>query len=111
MVEFAWADIKSYSCDNDGGSFNFEYVREGKKARLVKVFTVYVSTCNCMYWNDDGMTASACCVYSQIMFCEILLLACVQHKYLHSCFNRVKAELEWQKEVGWCYRPNFAVFL
>ena len=43
MIEFAWKDVKSYEVDEEGMSFNFEYDRPGKKPRLVKIFTPYVS--------------------------------------------------------------------
>lgn len=43
MIEFAWKDVKSYEVDEEGMSFNFEYDRPGKKPRLVKIFTQYVS--------------------------------------------------------------------
>ena len=43
VIEFAWKDVKSYEVDEEGMSFNFEYNRPGKKPRLVKIFTPYVS--------------------------------------------------------------------
>lgn len=43
VIEFAWKDVKSYEVDEEGMSFNFEYDRPGKKPRLVKIFTQYVS--------------------------------------------------------------------
>ena len=43
MIEFNWKDVKSYEVDEEGMSFNFEYNRPGKKPRLVKIFTPYVS--------------------------------------------------------------------
>ncbi len=43
IIEFQWADIRQWEADDEGMSFNFEYVRTGKKPRWVKVFTSYVS--------------------------------------------------------------------
>ena len=43
IIEFQWADIRQWEADEEGMSFNFEYVRTGKKPRWVKVFTSYVS--------------------------------------------------------------------
>lgn len=44
IIEFQWSDIKQWEADEEGMSFNFEYVRTGKKPRWVKVFSSYVST-------------------------------------------------------------------
>ena len=43
ILEFAWQDIQSFDFDDEGMSFNFEYIRMGKKSRRVKIFTSYVS--------------------------------------------------------------------
>ena len=43
VIDFQWADIRQWEADDEGMSFNFEYVRTGKKPRWVKVFTSYVS--------------------------------------------------------------------
>ena len=43
VIEFNWKDVKTYGADEDGMSFNFEYNRQGKKARVVKIFTPHVS--------------------------------------------------------------------
>ncbi|XP_005098481.1 sorting nexin-27 [Aplysia californica] len=47
VIEFNWKDVKSYGVDDEGMSFNFEYNRQGKKPRLVKIFTPYF-----YYMND-----------------------------------------------------------
>ncbi|CAL1544897.1 unnamed protein product [Lymnaea stagnalis] len=47
VIEFNWKDVKSYEVDEEGMSFNFEYNRQGKKPRLVKIFTPYF-----YYMND-----------------------------------------------------------
>ncbi|XP_064648615.1 sorting nexin-27-like isoform X3 [Lineus longissimus] len=41
VIEFAWDDIKQFDIDEEGMSFNFEYAREGKRSRWVKVFSPY----------------------------------------------------------------------
>jgi sorting nexin-27 len=41
VIEFAWNDILQYDVDTDQMSFNFEYHREGRKPRLVRIFTPY----------------------------------------------------------------------
>lgn len=43
MIEFAWDDILQFEVDSDQMTFNFEYHREGRKPRLVRIFTPYVS--------------------------------------------------------------------
>ena len=44
MLEFVWDAIEHFDYDEEGMSFNFEYNREGRKSRWVKIFTSYVST-------------------------------------------------------------------
>ncbi|CAG5126487.1 unnamed protein product, partial [Candidula unifasciata] len=46
VIEFNWKDVKSYQVDEEGMSFNFEYNRQGKKPRLVKIFTPYFNFMN-----------------------------------------------------------------
>ena len=48
VIEFAWKDVKSCEVDEEGMSFNFEYDRPGKKPRVVKIFTPYVSNYFCI---------------------------------------------------------------
>ena len=48
MIEFAWKDVKSYEVDEEGMSFSFEYNRPGKKPRVVKILTPYVSLLFCV---------------------------------------------------------------
>lgn len=43
VIEFAWADIKSWEVDDEGLSFAFQYSRPEKKPRTVKIHTPYVS--------------------------------------------------------------------
>jgi sorting nexin-27 len=43
VVEFSWSEILAYESDDESMSFDFEYVREGKKPRWVKIYTPYVS--------------------------------------------------------------------
>ena len=43
MLDFPWASIEQYEVDDEGMSFNFEYTREGRKSRWVKIFSSYVS--------------------------------------------------------------------
>lgn len=50
MIEFNWKDISRFESDNNGDSFNFEYERQGKKPRLVRIFTNFVSK-NASYIN------------------------------------------------------------
>ncbi|KAK6179876.1 sorting nexin-27 isoform X2 [Patella vulgata] len=47
VIEFSWKDVLSYEVDEEGMSFNFEYHRQGKKPRIVKIFTQYF-----YYMND-----------------------------------------------------------
>jgi sorting nexin-27 len=41
VIEFAWRDIQQWEADDEGMSFNFEYIREGKKPRWVKIYSSY----------------------------------------------------------------------
>jgi len=43
VIEFAWDDIIQFEVDSDQMTFNFEYRREGRKPRWVRIFTPYVS--------------------------------------------------------------------
>ena len=43
VIEFSWDDIEQFEIDSSQPSFNFEYRREGRKSRLVRIFTPYVS--------------------------------------------------------------------
>jgi len=45
VIEFSWEDIEQYELDNEQNTFNFEYRREGRKSRWVRIFTPYVSIC------------------------------------------------------------------
>jgi hypothetical protein len=65
VIEFAWKDVKSYEVDEEGMSFNFEYDRPGKKPRVVKIFTPYVSNCNS---HPQCVSVSVCFATICIMF-------------------------------------------
>ncbi|KAI0219779.1 Sorting nexin-27 [Lamellibrachia satsuma] len=41
VIEFPWTGIQQYETDEEGISFNFEFVRSGKKPRWVKIFSSY----------------------------------------------------------------------
>ena len=43
VIEFAWEDVLQFEVDNDQMTFNFEYRREGRKPRWIRIFTPYVS--------------------------------------------------------------------
>jgi len=43
VIEFTWDDILQFEVDSDQMTFNFEYRREGRKPRWVRIFTPYVS--------------------------------------------------------------------
>ena len=43
VIEFPWDIIQQYEADDEGMSFNFEYIRQGRKPRWVKIYTQYVS--------------------------------------------------------------------
>jgi len=52
VIEFSWEDIEQYELDNEQNTFNFEYRREGRKSRWVRIFTPYVSICYfSLLWN------------------------------------------------------------
>jgi len=42
VIEFSWDDVLQYQSDGDQMTFNFEYRRDGRKPRLVHIFTPYV---------------------------------------------------------------------
>lgn len=44
LIEFQWSDIQSYEIDRESSSFNFEFLREGRKPRWIRIFTPYVRT-------------------------------------------------------------------
>ncbi|KAK2182525.1 hypothetical protein NP493_352g06007 [Ridgeia piscesae] len=62
VIEFPWTGIQQYETDDEGMSFNFEFIRTGKKPRWVKIFSSYFV-------------------------------------YLYECFERIKTELSWDKDV------------
>lgn len=41
VIEFQWDDVKNYETDEEGVSFNFDYHREGKKPRTIRICTPY----------------------------------------------------------------------
>jgi len=43
VIEFSWDDVLQFEVDNDQMTFNFEYRREGRKPRWIRIFTPYVS--------------------------------------------------------------------
>lgn len=43
VIEFSWRDIKNYSTDEEGISFSFEHQKEGKKPRMIRICTCFVS--------------------------------------------------------------------
>ncbi|XP_041370157.1 sorting nexin-27-like [Gigantopelta aegis] len=48
VIEFSWKDVQSFEVDEEGMSFNFEYNRQGKKPRIVKIQTQYYHfMCDC----------------------------------------------------------------
>ena len=70
VIEFAWDDILQFEVDNDQMTFNFEYRREGRKPRWVRIFTPYVSLAICrlpmagilhISWRDLCGVANAPC--------------------------------------------------
>lgn len=43
-LEFAWPTITTFEVTDDGAAFIFEYVRDGRKAKRVKLLTSFVSS-------------------------------------------------------------------
>lgn len=79
-IEFQWKDVLRYDIDEDGRSFNFEYNRPGKKARVVKIFSPYVSH------------HSSCYVRSSTTQFLIVVLLGVQSsfQFFGSAFERIE---------------------
>ncbi|CAH1797029.1 unnamed protein product [Owenia fusiformis] len=41
VIEFQWEELNVYEADDEGMSFNFEYIKEGKRPRWVKIFSPF----------------------------------------------------------------------
>lgn len=54
IVEFTWKTIKCWEVDETNGIFSFQFQREEKGPRSVKLHTPYVSTVNCFLLNFRG---------------------------------------------------------
>lgn len=51
-VDLAWDTIQRWESDEESMSFCFEYSRNEKPPRWVKVYTPYVSICNILLLSD-----------------------------------------------------------
>ena len=51
VIEFPWSNITLHDVNHDVSSFYFQYEREGKKPRIIKVFTPHVSILDLLYLN------------------------------------------------------------
>ena len=75
---FTWDMVSNYEADLEEQAFTFQYSREGKEARWVKVFSPFVSSLPvCVgVW-------SVC--------------ACLQYRYMEECVDRINEELLWKQ--------------
>lgn len=49
IIEFAWKTIKCWEVDETNGIFSFQFQREEKGPKCVKLHTPYVSTVNIVF--------------------------------------------------------------
>ena len=67
VIEFPWTGIQQYETDDEGMSFNFEFIRTGKKPRWVKIFSSYVSNVNVA----PLVVCIAISNWVQILYCRV----------------------------------------
>lgn len=60
VIEFEWENITSWEADEEGMAFHFEYARPDKKARLIRIFTPYVST-------SSNSVTSSCSTFHRVI--------------------------------------------
>jgi len=123
VIEFPWDIIQQYEADDESVSFNFEYTRQGRKPRWVKIYTQYVSMLFdslCMHTHTHTHTMYVFTlfyhlpVYFNVTVSPIFKETChldvngccnyyvhvyLQFVYMYDCFERIKTELSWEKEV------------
>lgn len=94
---FPWEMVVQHEADVEEGAFTFQYTREGKSPRWVRVYSRYVSTCpllevvfliGCVY-GVLGMSFIGRLVLSE---CSLFL---PQYEYMEECVQRIKEEFKW----------------
>lgn len=83
-VDLAWNTIIRWESDEESMAFCFEYTRNEKPPRWVKVYTPYVSVAHQLIWETK----------KKIRF-SIDFDSYFQHAYLADCFDRIVEERKW----------------
>ena len=92
MLRFSWSSIEEYEIEEESMSFNFLYSRDNKKPRWVKIMTSYVRI--------PFVYTSVLRIAFEIVFCDkAALVLLFQYVYLYECFDKLKSELKFEKEV------------
>lgn len=105
VVELTWDTVNRWESDDESMAFCFQYSRNDKPARWVKVFTPYVSTYiryirRRIYYAITAIVLIATLnlhtfsmtILTQYFFLFALTL---QHAYLADCFDRIMEERKW----------------
>lgn len=80
-VELTWDTVTEWESDEESMAFCFQYSRNEKPSRWVKVYTPYVS-CDAIY-------------SEKFLFSKLFFIFYKQHSYLADCFDRIMEERKW----------------
>ena len=103
---FTWDMISNYEADLEEQAFTFQYAKEGKEPRWVRVYSPHVSLLNAV--SCFLLVYLSVSPLSPPSFTHSIILSLPQFRYMEQCVDRINEEILWKQPDGDSGSPQTA---